>query len=180
VLGTSDRCIASYPGDFAQALIALDAQIEVSSLNGARKISFANLHRLPGETPHLETTLAPGELITAFQVPVTSFARRSLFLKIRDRESYEFALASAAVALDLEVGVVKEARIALGGVAATPWRAREAEAQLKGKQLTDRTKFAAADAAVAQAKPSEHNKFKVELGKRTLIRALSQVASLEI
>ena len=125
VLGTSDHCIASYPGDFAQALIALDAQIELDGPKGARDIPFANLHLPPGETPHIETTLAPGELITAFVVPPSPFARRSLFLKIRDRESYEFALASAAVALDLEGDMVKEARIALGGVATIPWRARE-------------------------------------------------------
>jgi xanthine dehydrogenase YagS FAD-binding subunit len=180
VLGTSDRCIASYPGDFAQALVALDAEVEVSGAKGTRRIPFANLHRPPGETPHIETNLAPGELITAFRVPPTPFARRSLFLKIRDRESYEFALASAAVALDLEDGIVKEARIALGGVAALPWRAREAEAHLKGKELNDESKSAAADAAFASAKPHGHNGFKIELGKRALVRALSQVATLEI
>ena len=139
VLGTSEQCIATYPGDFAQALIALDAQVELSGPKGNREIAFANLHRPPGETPQVETTLAPGELITAFRVPATPLARRSLFLKIRDRESYEFALASAAVALDIDGGTVRQARIALGGVATVPWRAREAEAALKGKTLDEQT-----------------------------------------
>jgi xanthine dehydrogenase YagS FAD-binding subunit len=180
VLGVSEQCIATYPGDFAQALIALDAQVELNGPKGNREIAFASLHRPPGETPEVETTLAPGELITAFRVPATPFARRSLFLKIRDRESYEFALASAAVALDIDGGTVRHARIALGGVATVPWRAREAEAALKGKRIDEQTAAGAADAAFAEAKPHEHNKFKIELGKRTLIRALHQAASLEI
>ncbi len=180
VLGTSEQCIATYPGDFAQALIALDAQVELSGPKGNREIAFASLHRPPGETPQVETTLASGELITAFRVPATPFARRSLFLKIRDRESYEFALASAAVALDINDGTVRQARIALGGVATVPWRAREAEAALKGKAVDEQTAMKAAEAAFAEAKPHQHNKFKIELGKRTLIRALHQTASLEI
>jgi xanthine dehydrogenase YagS FAD-binding subunit len=180
VLGVSDQCIASYPGDFAQALLALDARVEIDGPQGVREIPFANLHRPPGKTPHLETTLTPGELITAFSVPPAPWARRSLFLKIRDRESYEFALASAAVALDLEGGTVKQVRIALGGVAALPWRAKETEAQLNGKQLDEQTIEAAAIVAFAQAQPREHNAFKVELGKRTLVRALHQAAALEI
>jgi xanthine dehydrogenase YagS FAD-binding subunit len=180
VLGTSDQCIASYPGDFGQALIALDAQVEVSGPRGSREIPFASLHRPPGETPQVETTLVPGELITAFRVPAEPFARRSLFLKIRDRASYEFALASAAVALDLDGEVVRQARIALGGVATVPWRAREAEEYLKGKRLDERTAAAAADAAFASAKPYEHNTFKIELGKRTLVRALHQAAGMTI
>jgi xanthine dehydrogenase YagS FAD-binding subunit len=180
VLGTSEQCIATYPGDFAQALIALDAQVELNGRRGNREIAFASLHRPPGETPEVETTLTPGELITAFRVPTTPFARRSLYLKIRDRESYEFALASAAVALDIDGGTVRQARIALGGVATVPWRALKAEAALKGKTIDEQTAVSAADAAFAEAKPREHNKFKIELGKRTLIRALHQAASLEI
>ncbi len=179
VLGTSDACIATYPGDFAQALMALEAHAEISGAGASRYIPFAALHRQPGQTPHIETTLAPGELITAFRVPATPFARRSLFLKIRDRESYEFALASAAVALDMERDTVREARIALGGVATVPWRAREAEARLKGRRLDGETAAAAAEAAFAEAKPREHNAFKIELGKRTLVRALRQAAALE-
>jgi xanthine dehydrogenase YagS FAD-binding subunit len=180
VLGTSEHCIAAYPGDFAQALIALDAQVDVGDVKGSRTVPFAKLHRPPGDSPQVETTLMPGELITAFLVPPAPWAKRSLFLKIRDRESYEFALASAAVALDLEGQTVRQARIALGGVSALPWRAHEAEALLKGKRLDDVTLNAAADKAFAQAKPMAHNAFKVELGKRTLVRALRQAAAMEI
>lgn len=180
VLGTSDQCIAAYPGDFAQALIALDAQVDVGGVKGSRIIPFAKLHRPPGDSPQVETTLLPGELITAFQIPPAPWAKRSLFLKIRDRESYEFALASAAVALDLDGQTVRQVRIALGGVSALPWRAHEAEALLKGKRLDDATLNAAADKAFAQAKPMTHNAFKVELGKRTMVRALRQAAAMEI
>jgi xanthine dehydrogenase YagS FAD-binding subunit len=179
VLGTSRDCIATYPGDFAQALIALDAKVEIASPEGTHAVPFAALHRAPGDTPQVETMLAPGELITAFDIPVTGWTRRSVYLKIRDRESYEFALASAAVALDLEGGRVREARIALGGVATRPWRAKDAESALQGKTIDDASTKAAADAAFAQAAPRQHNAFKVELGKQTLMRALRQAAALE-
>jgi len=183
VLGTSDHCIASYAGDFAHALIALDATVETSGPSGSRTFPFAKLHKPLGDTPQIETTLQPGELITAFMVPATPWAKRSLFLKIRDRESYEFALASAAVALDLEggpAGSVRDIRIALGGVSALPWRAHEAEAALKGKPLTEEALTAAADAAFAQARPRGDNAFKVELGKRTLVRAVRHAATMTI
>ena len=180
VLGTSERCIATYPGDFAQALIALDAHVEVAGSNGAREFPFAKLHRQPGQTPHLETTLAPGELITVFRIARAPFTRRSLFLKVRDRQSYEFALASAAVALDLDGDTVKQVRIALGGVATVPWRAHEAEASLINQRLDETATRRAADLAFADARPREHNAFKVELGKRTLIRALRQAGVMEI
>jgi xanthine dehydrogenase YagS FAD-binding subunit len=180
VLGTSKHCIASYPGDFAQALIALDAQVEIAGDNGTRTIPFAKLHRAPGDSPHIETNLKPGELILAFLIPPLPFARRSLYLKIRDRQSYEFALASAAVALDLQNGTVRDVRIALGGVSALPWRAREAEAHLKGKPLDEPTLNAAAEAAFAEADAHEHNAFKVPLGKLTLVRALRQAATMEL
>jgi xanthine dehydrogenase YagS FAD-binding subunit len=180
VLGTSEQCIASYPGDFAQALMALDAQVEVAGANGTRTIPFAQLHRAPGENPQVETVLSRGDLITAFTIPATPFAKRSLYLKVRDRASYEFALASAAIALDLDNGTVRDVRIALGGVATMPWRAREAEEQLKGKKIDEASLATAAAAAFAQAKPREHNAFKVELGKRTLVRALRQAAAMEI
>jgi len=126
VLGVSDHCIATYAGDFAQALIALDAQVEIVGASGVLTMPFAQLHREPGDTPQIETRLAPGALITAFIVPSGAWARRSLYYKIRDRQSYDFALASAAVGLDIQDGVVHEARIALGGVATVPWRSREA------------------------------------------------------
>jgi xanthine dehydrogenase YagS FAD-binding subunit len=180
VLGVSEHCIASYPGDFAQALIALDAQVDVGGVEGSRTIPFDELHRLPGDTPHIETTLRPGELITAFVVPPLPWARRSLYLKIRDRESYEFALTSAAVALDLAGDTVRDVRVALGGVATLPWRAREAENALKGGRLDDATLDAAAEKAFAGARPQAHNAFKIELGKRTLKRALRQAAEMEL
>ncbi|MBV9237382.1 MAG: xanthine dehydrogenase family protein subunit M [Xanthobacteraceae bacterium] len=179
VLGTSDQCIATYPGDFAQALIALDAQVELQGANGTRAISVGALHRRPGDRPDLETTLAPGEMITAFVIKPAPWMRRSLYLKIRDRGSYEFALASAAVAMDLEDGRVREARIALGGVATVPWRAQAAEALLRDQLFSEANAQAAADAAFAGARTREHNAFKVELGKRTLKRALTEVAAME-
>jgi len=180
VLGVSDHCIATYPGDFAQALIALGAIVDIAGPRGMRDIPFAALHRKPGDAPDIETTLQSGEMITAFFIPAALWTRRSVFLKIRDRESYEFALASAVVALDLEEDKVRDVRIALGGVATIPWRATAAEAVLKGKVLSARSKRAAADAAFADAHAHEHNAFKIELGKRTLIRALDQAAAMEI
>jgi xanthine dehydrogenase YagS FAD-binding subunit len=182
VLGTSEHCIASYAGDFAHALIALDAVVGIGP-HGSREIPFASLHKPLGETPHIETTLRPGDLITGFLIPAKSWARRSLFLKIRDRESYEFALASAAVVLDLDGGAdgsVRDVRIALGGVSALPWRAHEAEAALKGKPICDATLAAAADAAFAPARPRRENAFKVELGRRTLVRAVRQAATMTV
>jgi len=180
VLGVSDDCIATYPGDFAQALIALDAEVETMGPNGNRSLPFAALHRQPGDTPDVETTLEAGEMITSFALPALPWARRSLYLKIRDRESYEFALASAAVALDLQNGNVRTARIALGGIATVPWRARGAENALRGKPINAQTARAAAEAAFAPARGREHNSFKIELGKRTLVRALQQAAAMEV
>jgi xanthine dehydrogenase YagS FAD-binding subunit len=179
VLGVSDHCIATYPGDFAQALIALDASVEISGPKGSTSVPFATLHRRPGETPDVETALLLGEMITSFTIPGGPW-RRSLYLKVRDRESYEFALASAAVALDLQGGTVRDARIALGGVATTPWRAKDAEDALKGRALDETAINAAADAAFADAHSRKHNAFKVALGKRTVTRALMQAAKLEL
>jgi xanthine dehydrogenase YagS FAD-binding subunit len=178
VLGASQQCIATYPGDFAQALIALDAAVQTIGPDGGRTIRFAALHRPPGETPDVETTLRPGEMIVAFDVALAPWMRRSLYLKVRDRESYEFALASAAVALDLRDGRVADASIALGGVATVPWRATGAERELRGRPLASATFARAADAALAGAVPREHNAFKIELAKRTLMRALSRVAAI--
>ncbi|QYE35117.1 xanthine dehydrogenase family protein subunit M [Polymorphobacter sp. PAMC 29334] len=180
VLGTSEHCIASYPGDFAQALIALDATVEVLGAGGARSIRFADLHRLPGSTPHIETSLAPGEMITAYVVPAGPWTRRSAYIKVRDRESYAFALASVAVALDMDGTMVRSARIALGGVATVPWRAAEAEALLAGKPLDEAAAHKAADAAFAGAKTHEHNAYKVPLGKATLVRALLTTQAMEL
>jgi xanthine dehydrogenase YagS FAD-binding subunit len=180
ILGVSDHCIAAYPGDFAQALIALDASVEVLGPSGALTIPFAQLHREPGDTPHLETRLAPGALITALIVPGGPWTRRSLYLKIRDRQSFDFALTSTAVALHLADGVVQQARIALGGVATVPWRSRDAEAVLIGKPLDRNQAYEAARAAFAPAMPRDGNRFKVELGKRTLARALLSAAAMEL
>jgi xanthine dehydrogenase YagS FAD-binding subunit len=180
VLGVSDSCIAAYPGDFAQALVALDAAAEIAGPAGNRVVPVEALHREPGDTPHLETNLLPGEIIVGFAVPVAAWTRRSLYLKIRDRQSYEFALASAAVALDLADGTVNAARIALGGVATKPWRAREAEAALNGNKLDEAAARRAADAAFGSARARTGNQYKTELGKRTLVRALLQAAQMNV
>lgn len=181
VLGVSDNCIAWYPGDFAQALIALDAQIDlIGGAKGTRTIAFAELHRLPGDTPHIETVLTPGELISSIFVPAGDWTRRSLYRKIRDRESYAFALASAAVAIAMDQTNVRTARIALGGLATVPWRARAAEERLQGRPLNEENASAAADAAFAEARTQQHNAYKVTLGKQTLIRALLEAARMEV
>ena len=180
VLGASDQCIASYPGDWATALIALDATVSVMGSGGSRTLPFAQLHRLPGKTPHIETSLAPGDLITEFLIPAGAHTRRSLYLKVRDRESYEFALASAAVALELDGDTVRQVRIGLGGPVAVPWRAREAETLLTGKPLTEANATAAARAAFGAAKPHKHNAFRIPLGQQTLVRALLQAQTMEL
>jgi len=179
VLGASDACIATYAGDFAQALIALDAAVDMVGSRGRRQIPFSKLHVPPGQTPDVETTLAPDELILGFEMPVEPWLRRSLYLKIRDRESYEFALASAAVALDLDGGAIRQARIALGGVATVPWRAREAEQALIGRAPDEATCQLAADIAFSGARPYQHNGFKAALGRQTIVRALLQAAKME-
>ena len=178
VLGASEQCIATYPGDFAQALIALDATVDISGKSGVRNIPFAQLHKAPGDTPQIETTLAPGELISGFTI--SGRWPRSVYLKARDRQSYEFALASAAIALDVGDGVVRDARVALGGVATIPWRAREAEALIKGQKFDDTLAQRAADAAFTGAKGKKHNAFKIALGKRVVARALQQAAAMEV
>jgi len=183
VLGTSEQCIASYPGDWATALVALDATVETVGASGPRSFRFADLHRLPGSTPHIETQLQPGELLTAFNVPAGPHTRRSLYLKVRDRESYEFALASAAVALQMDrsnASVVRQVRIGLGGPVAVPWRSREAEAMLIGKVLNEASATAAARVAFAGARTREHNAFRVPLGQQTLVRALLQAQTMEV
>jgi xanthine dehydrogenase YagS FAD-binding subunit len=178
VLGVDDKCIAQYPGDFGVALVALEAEVELAGSGGARRIPFHTLHRPAGQ-PHLEHTLAPGEVITAFRIPGGPLARRSLYLKIRDRQSYEFAIASAAVGLDIDGGVVKQARIGLGGMAYRPWRAQDAERALVGKPLTEEAAAQAADIALRGAVTHGHNDYKPELGRRTLVRALIQARDME-
>ncbi|KAB0676215.1 FAD binding domain-containing protein [Aureimonas leprariae] len=182
VLGTSEQCIANYPGDFAVALAGLGAEVDILGNDGGRRsLPFEALHRLPGDTPHIETELEPGELITGFRVPIGDWTRRSLYLKIRDRESYDFALASAAVALDLGPdGTVRSARIGLGGLAAKPWRSHEAEDALAGRSLDETSAQEAAEAAFASAVPHGDAAFKLDLGRRTLVRALLAAQAMEI
>jgi xanthine dehydrogenase YagS FAD-binding subunit len=181
VLGVSDACIAAYPGDLAQALVALETVVVIRGADGQRRMPFEDLHRPVSDGPHKETTLAPGELITGFHVPAGPWTRRSLYLKVRDRQSFEFALASAAVALELDAsGMVREARIGLGGVAYRPWRAHAAEAVLKGETLDEASAKAAADAAFRDATPRAANAFKPELGRRTLVRALLAAKAIEV
>jgi xanthine dehydrogenase YagS FAD-binding subunit len=173
ILGTSDHCIATHPSDMCVALIILDAVVHTIKADGAtRAIPFAGVHRVPGDTPHIETVLEHGELITHVTLPAMPMARRSRYLKVRDRASYEFALTSAAVALDLDGDVIRTARLGLGGVATKPWRCVEAEAVLAGRRATDESFRAAADAALAGAIGREHNHFKIELARRTLVRTL--------
>ena len=178
VLGTSDQCIATHPSDMCVAMAALGAIIHVQGNNGARTIPFADFHLLPGQTPQLEHNLKRGELITYVEIPALPFASKSHYLKVRDRASYEFALSSAAVAMDIQGGIIKDARIALGGIGTTPWRSIEAEKVLISSPANEKTYRAAADAALAAAKPNKDNAYKIELSKRTLVRALTTVEEI--
>jgi xanthine dehydrogenase YagS FAD-binding subunit len=172
VLGGSTSCVAVYPGDWAVALAAFDAQVDVVGPDGERTVDIGELHREPGDTPHIETVLAPEELIVRIRVPTTRMGRASTYHKIRDRESYAFALASAAVALAFDGDRIDRARVALGGVATRPWRAHEAERTLAGRRLTRDRALRAGNAAFAAARPLEHNAYKVELGAQTVADAL--------
>jgi xanthine dehydrogenase YagS FAD-binding subunit len=173
VLGTSEHCIATHASDMAVALAALDATLRIDGPSGERSVPLTQFYSAPGTEPARETVLEHGELITAVDVPALPWAARSLYLKVRDRASFAFALASAAVALDTDAGHIREARIALGGVATIPWRAAQAEQALAGRPLDAAAYRAAAETALAGAVPRKHNAFKVELAQRTLIRALS-------
>ena len=177
ILGTSEHCIATHPSDLAVALTAVDAVVHVRGPNGARTIPFGDFHLLPGAHPERESELRPGEVITAIDLPPLSFARHSTYRKVRDRASFAFALAAAAVALDVQSGTIRGARVALGGVGTKPWRSHEAEHALIGRPATIATYRAAADAALAAARPQSQNRFKIELAKRTLTRALTEVSA---
>lgn len=172
VLGTSEACIAAHPSDLAVALVALDAVVELRGPDGERSVPVARLHRLPGDAPHIETTLQPGEVITAIVVPASPAARRSHYLKVRDRASFEFAVVSAAVALEMEGERIKEARVALGGVGTKPWRAPEVEAALSGASLDPDGLRQAAALAAQNARGYGHNTFKIELMQRAIVRAV--------
>ncbi len=178
ILGTSDHCVATHPSDVAVALVALDATMRVRGPQGERSFPVEELFRLPGDTPHLEHTLLPGELIVEIRVPGGPHSRRARYLKVRDRASYEFALVSAAVALLVEDGVIRQARIAVGGVGTRPWRLRDCEAELVGKG-PDRQAFEeAARLAARGARPLRHNHFKAELLPRTIVRALEMAGEV--
>ncbi len=178
VFGASQQCIATYPGDMAQALYALDAVVRVRGQEGERTIPVTEFHRLPGDAPQQDTNLKHGELITAIDLPAASarFASRSYYLKVRDRASYAFALVSVAAALDVEGNQIRQARISLGSVAHKPWRAAEAERILTGARAEEATFRRAAEAAMQGAQPYEHNRYKVEMTKRAIVRALTVAA----
>lgn len=172
ILGTSPSCIATHPSDFAVAVTALDGVLTLRGANGERTVNATDFHLLPNDTPHLEHDLHRGELIASLFLPAAPHARNSAYLKLRDRASYEFALASAAVGLDVEGGTIRSARVALGGVGTKPWRARLAESALTGKRPSAEVFRAAADAELKNGRGYGHNDFKIELARRTLVRAL--------
>jgi xanthine dehydrogenase YagS FAD-binding subunit len=176
ILGASEQCIATNPSDMNVALAALNATIHVTGPKGKRTIPIADFHRLPGTTPQLDTTLQPDELITAVELPAPKFAKHSYYLKVRDRQSYAFALVSVAAGLEINSNTIQSAGLALGGVAHKPWRSLEAEKFLVGTIASPDAFKKAADLAVAGAKPYEHNAFKVELTKQSIVRALTLAA----
>jgi xanthine dehydrogenase YagS FAD-binding subunit len=177
VLGTSEACIATHPSDMCVALAALEGTVHVAGPAGARAIAFADFHRLPEKTPQRDTNLEQDEIVTAIELPARGFAVNHTYLKIRDRLSYAFALVSVAAGLELEGDTIKEARLALGGVAHKPWRDTSAEAALRG-QKADRSAFAcAADILLRDARGFEHNAFKIDLARRAIVRALTQAAA---
>ncbi|MBP2325279.1 xanthine dehydrogenase YagS FAD-binding subunit [Kibdelosporangium banguiense] len=175
ILGTSSSCVATHASDLAVALVALDARIRLQGKEGERIVPLADFYRLPGDTPSVENVLRPGELITQVQVPRLVWGRMSAYVKVRDRQSYEFALTSAAVALNVGKDKVLEARVAVGGVGTRPWRLPQVEEALRGEPATEQAFAEAARLAVQDARPLEHNAFKVELVQRTIVRALMSV-----
>lgn len=175
VLGTSDHCAATHASDLAVALVALDAEVRLAGADGSRTVKLADFYRLPGDTPEVENDLRPGELITEVVVPRLDCASRSTYVKVRDRQSYEFALCSAAVALDIRDGRIADARVAAGGVATVPWRLTAVEAALRGAPATLESFEEAASVAADGARPLSGNAFKVSLLKRTVVRALLEL-----
>jgi xanthine dehydrogenase YagS FAD-binding subunit len=176
ILGASEACIATHPSDMCVALAALDAKVHVTGPSGERGIAFADFHRLPEDAPQHDTNLRPDEIVTAVELPARGFASNYTYLKLRDRLSYAFALVSIAAALELDGRTIKEARLALGGVAHKPWRDSAAEAALRGKAADQAAFMGAADVLLRDAKGYEHNSFKIELARRGIVRALTQAA----
>lgn len=181
IFGTSDRCIAAHPSDMCVALAALGAVVQTRKPNGEeRSIALEDFHLLPGDTPEIETVLEHGELIEAVEIPSLPWAKRSHYLKVRDRHSYAYALVSAAVALEIEGDKIVNARVALGGVGTKPWRSPEAESALVGALKSEESFTAAADAALQGAQPYRYNSFKIDLAKSTLVQALLTASAMEI
>ncbi len=179
ILGWSDKCVATYPGDMANALYALDAVVRIQGADGKeRTMPIGEFHRLPGETPERDNNLAHGELIVAIELPKSRFAKNSYYLKVRDRASYAFALVAVAAGVELEGGTIKQARLVLGGVAHKPWQSPEAEAVLTGKPASEENFQRAAEAAITGAKPLAHNAYKIELAKRAIVLALMRASKL--
>src|SRR5918998_341548 len=179
ILGWSEACVATYPGDMANALYALDAVVRVRGPEGReRTIPIDDFHRLPDDTPERDTNLEHGELIEAIELPRSNFAKNSYYLKVRDRASYAFALVAVAAALELDRGNIRQARVVLGGVAHKPWRSVEAERELAGRPASEESFRQAAEAALKDAKPLAHNGYKVELGKRAVVRALMRAGKI--
>ena len=176
ILGASPQCVATHPSDMAVALVALDAVVHLSGPDGERMLPLTELHRLPGDTPEIETELRPGELITAVELPPLPCAAHSAYRKVRDRASYAFALVSVAAALDVADGKIADVRLALGGVAPKPWRAYKAEAVLRGQPAGEAAFRGAAEAEIADARPLRDNGFKVELAERTIVAVLASLA----
>jgi xanthine dehydrogenase YagS FAD-binding subunit len=176
ILGTSDACIATHPSDMCVALAALEARVHVTGSAGDRVIAFNDFHRLPEDRPHLDTNLHPNEIVIAVELPAQGFAKHYSYLKIRDRLSYAFALVSVAAALELEGDTIEQARLALGGVAHKPWRDTAIEATLRGQPANQATFTHAADLMLRDAKGFAHNAFKIDLARRSIVRALTQAA----
>jgi xanthine dehydrogenase YagS FAD-binding subunit len=179
ILGTSEHCIATHPSDMCVALAALEAVVRVTGTEGDRAIPFGDFHRLPGDTPQMDTNVRVDEMITAVDLPAKGFAAHYTYLKVRDRASYAFALVSVAAALDMHGDSIEEARVALGGVAHKPWRDTEAEAMLTGQRATTENFQKVAELIVRDAKGFTHNSFKIALAKRAVVRALRQAAAME-
>jgi xanthine dehydrogenase YagS FAD-binding subunit len=175
ILGASPACVATHPSDMCVALAALDAVVHLRSVSGERTVALCDLHTLPGDRPDVETVLTPGELITAVQLPASAIVAHSTYRKVRDRASYAFALVSVATAVELDGDAIADVRLALGGVAAKPWRARRAEEVLRGRPATETSFLAAADAELADARPLPGNVFKIDLTRRTLVAVLQQL-----
>jgi xanthine dehydrogenase YagS FAD-binding subunit len=179
ILGTSENCIATHPSDMCVALAALDAKVNVTGINGDRTIEFSDFHRLPGDTPHIDNNVEPGELVTSIDLPPSNFTRNVFYLKVRDRQSYAFALVSVAAALDLDGDVIKDIRVALGGVAHKPWRDRDLEQAYVGKQASAENFRALSETMLAGAVGYGGNTFKIELAKRAIVRALNEALKTE-